>query len=133
MRMSKVMRGRVLDHLLTSSTTPFVTSTAVFLSLHTADPGETGTNAPTTNPWVLLPFNAAASATSVNATIVEVASCPAATISHVGIWDSSATGTATNLFSGEIYGADGSATTKVTNAGDTLRFSSGNLRVRLTS
>ena len=113
--------------------TSFPTVATAWLALHTADPGDSGTGNMVNSTWVAVEFNAPASTTGVNATTVDCASVPAATITHFSLWDTSATGTATCMFTGRIWGSDGSATSKVTNAGDTLRFTSGNLRIRLTS
>lgn len=130
MAISDYLANKILDHILTNSTTPFVTTTTVWAAYHTAAPGKTGTNAPLAScPRVALPgFNAAVSATSSNAAIATVVtSASAAAITHISLWDGSATGTANFLMDSSMT----SAGVRILAAGATVVLSSGILRVNL--
>jgi len=129
--LSAAYRSKFLQQVLNGTSFPPVAT--AWMSLHGADPGDSGTGSMSNATWCAVAFNTPTNTTSINATQVDFASMPATTISHVALWDTSATGTATCIWTGKIWGADGSATSKVTNSGDTLRFTSGNIRVRLTS
>ena len=90
----------------------------LYVSLHTADPGETGTASPLASCGrFAVTFNAAASATCVNDASASVVTSASGTISHVALWDASATATANCLWSGAL------ATTKNVNVGDTITLS----------
>ena len=126
MTISNYLENLILNHVLTSSTTPFVTTTMVYGSLHTGDPGETGTGNPLAScARMAIEFNTAASATSVNTTTVDFVTSASGTITHLALWDGSATATANCLWSGAL------ATSKNVNVGDTIRLSSGSLGVNL--
>jgi hypothetical protein len=128
MSMSDYIEGLVLTHILTTSTTPFVTTTAVYASLHTADPTETGTASPLASAGrFLVHFGAPANATSANDATASVVCSATGTITHVGLWDGSATATANHLWNGAL-----SANKTVANVGDTVTLAIGALTVTLT-
>ena len=125
MSLSNYLEDELLDQILTNASFPAIS--AVFGSLHTADPGETGTNAPlASTPRMAIVFNAAASATSVNATTVQWTCSATGTVSYMGLWDGSATLTANHLISGAL-----TAPKTVANVGDIVQLSSGQLAVSL--
>lgn len=127
MSLSNFLEDLVLNHVLTSSTTPFVTSTVIWGSLHTADPGETGTASPLAScPRFLVHFGVAASATSANDATASVVASSTGTVTHVGLWDGSATATANHLWSGAL-----AANKTVANVGDTVTLAIGALTVTL--
>lgn len=127
MTISNYLEGLILNHVLTSSTTPFVTTTAVFCSLHTGDPGETGTGSPLASAGRFeVHFGSAVSATSVNDAAASVVCSATGTISHVALWDGSATLTANCLWYGSL-----TASKTVANTGDTVSFASAGLLVNL--
>ena len=124
MSISNYLEDKLLNLVLTNTTFPPIT--AVFASLHTADPGETGTASPLAScARFAVTFSAAASATSVNSASASVVTSASGTISHVALWDSSATATANCLWSGAL------ATTKNVNVGDTITLASAALSVSL--
>ena len=127
MSISNYLEDAILNYCLLNSTAGFTPIAAVYGSLHTADPGETGTNAPLAScARQAIVFNAAASATAVNATTVTFACSATGTVSHLGLWDGSATDTANHLWSGAL------ATAKVVaNVGDSVAFASGAIAVSL--
>ena len=125
MSISNYLEGCLLN--LTLANTTFAAITGVYGALHTGDPGETATASPLAScPRVAIVFNAAASATSVNATTVTFACSATGTVSHLSLWDGSATATANALWSGAL------ATAKVVaNVGDSVQFASGAITVTL--
>jgi hypothetical protein len=124
MSISNYLEGKLLDLVFTNTTFPAITT--VYGSLHTADPGETGTGSPLAScARVAIAFNAAGSATSVNATTVDFVTSATGTITHIALWDGSATATANCLWYGALTAS------KNVNAGDTIRLSSAQLAVNL--
>ncbi len=124
MTISNYLENKLLDLVLFNTTFPPITT--VYGALHTADPGETGTASPlASTPRVQIVFNAAASATSVNATTVDFVTSTTGTITHLSLWDGSATATANCLWSGPLLAS------KNVNVGDTIRLSSAQLTVTL--
>lgn len=117
--------AKLVDHVL--GTTTFTKPTSVFLSLHTANPGETGTNEVAGGSYIRLAITFGAAtvgggvATS-NLTL-DFTSMPAATVTAVGLWDASTVGNF--LWGGDL------ASSKTVNSGDTFRVSSGNVTVTL--
>lgn len=127
MTISNYLENRILDNVLTTSTGAPVTTTSVFCSLHTGDPGETGTGNPLSSAGrFAVTFNVAASATSVLAAAASVVASATGTISHVALWDGSDTGTANCLWYGAL-----TASKTVANVGDTVSFASAGLLVNL--
>ena len=127
MSISNYLEDLILNHVLTSSTTPFVTTTSVWMSLHTADPGETGTGSPLAScPRFLVHMGSAVSATAANDTTASVIASATGTVSHAALWDSSATGTANCLWYGAL-----AASKTVANVGDTVTLAVGGLTVAL--
>ena len=125
MSISDYLEDALLNLVFSNTTFPAIT--AVFGSLHTGDPGETGANAPlASTPREAIVFNAAASATAVNATTVQWTCSATGTVSYLGLWDGSDTGTANHLWSGALASAK-----VVANAGDIVQLSSGQLSVAL--
>ena len=129
MTLSNYIENKILDHIFTSSTTPFVTTTTVYASLHTGDPGETGTGSPLAScPRFRVHMGAAVSATSVNdATASVVTSASAAAITHIGLWDGTATDTANHLWNGPMT----SGGVRIIAAGSTVTLAIGILQVSL--
>ena len=125
MSISNYLEGKLLDHVFTNTTFPNIT--AVFGSLHTADPTETGTGSPlASTPRMAIVFNAQASSTSVNATAVTWTCSATGTITHMALWDASSTATANCLWYGAL-----TASKVVANVGDTVQLTSGSLSVTI--
>jgi hypothetical protein len=126
--LSNYLEDLCLNHVLTSSTAPFVTTTNIYVSLHTADPTESGTASPLASAGrFLVHFGVAASATSANDATASVVCSATGTITHVGLWDGSATATANHLWNGAL-----TASKTVANVGDTVTLAIGALTVTLT-
>ncbi len=126
MTISNYLENKLLDLVLLGATFPPIS--ARFASLHKGDPGETGTGNPLAScPRFAIAFNAAGTATSVNAAAVSVVSAASGLITHIALWDGSSTSTANCLWicpmtsGGVTIGA----------AGSTCTLASGVLRVTL--
>jgi len=126
MTISNYIEDLALNHILGSATTPFVTTTSVFASLHTATPTETGTGSPLASaPRFQVIFGAAASATAANNATASVVVSATGTVTDIALWDGTATGTANCLWYGALTAA------KAVNAGDTVTLAVGGLTVSL--
>ena len=127
MTLSNYIEDLALNHIVTNSTTPFVTTTTIFCSLHTGDPGETGTANPLAScPRFAVVFGAAASATCANNATASVVSSATGTVTFAGLWDGSDTALANHIWSGAL----GTSKT-IANALDTVTLAVGDLRVSL--
>lgn len=125
MTISNYLEGKLLDLVFTNTTFPAIT--AIWASLHTADPGETGTASPLAScPRFQITMAANVSSTSVNSASASVVASATGTITHVALWDGSATATANCLWSGAL-----TASKTVANVGDTVSLASGALTVTL--
>ena len=116
----------ILKHALTSSTAAFVTTTTVYLSLHTADPGETGANEFSSYVRPEVHIATGANSTYSNDTTHSVVVNSTGTITYVGLWDASATGTGNFFWGGAL-----SASKTVANSGDTVTLAIGALTITL--
>ena len=110
-------RNGILNAFLPgASHASYAGNASFFMSLHTADPGDTGAGEYTTYTGTRpgISFTGAASAAASSTAQIDYASMGATTITHVGFW----TATTAGVFKG------GAALTapKTTAASDTLRF-----------
>lgn len=98
MATSTVLANRILDSVLRGIA--WVTVPGVRLSLHTADPGLTGTNEVVGGGYARQTpvYGAAAASQSALSSAVSFTNMPAGLVSHVGIWSSD--GTPVFLFGG---------------------------------
>jgi hypothetical protein len=102
--------------------TDWTQSATVYVSLHTADPGDTGTNECTGGSYArqLITLGTAATASTIsNTAVITFAGMPAATVSHYGIWSAATTGTLWAYYS--------LTTSRTTVAGDSVSFAIGTL------
>lgn len=115
------LRNEVLDKIL--SGTNFTTQ-ATHISLHTADPGTSGTNELSGGSYARqsIAFNAAASGQADNAaTITFDGPASSQTVTHVGLWTAASGGTF--LWKGSL------TSSKTFGSGDTLEFAAGAITV----
>lgn len=128
---SNYLENKLLDHSL--GTTDYTMPT-VYLALHTADPGETGSLAaevPTAGGTLYarqaIAFDAADSGTTDNTDIVTFPEAGASwgTISHVSLVDSDVEAAGNVLWYGEL------TTPKLIDAGDQFRVKAGDIDVSL--
>lgn len=128
MGMSDYLEEKLLNHVLRN--VAYTPAATVYLSLHTADPGDTGASEVSGGSYarIALTFAAAVnpggtSATSADATFA-AASADWGTVTHYGIWDAAAAGNF--LFSGALDVA------RLVENGDVFKTIAGNLVVQLT-
>lgn len=92
---------------------------ALFASLHTADPGATGTAEVTGGGYArqAITFGAPSGGTSANTSALNFTNMPAVTVTHIGLWSAATSGT---------FSQSGSLTASVVvAAGNTLQFAAG--------
>jgi hypothetical protein len=126
--MSNDLEDKILDHTIDG--TSWAQPSAVYVSLHSADPTETGTTGEiaggsyarqTPASWAAA--SGGSKATSADTTWTNM---PATTVTHCAIHDHSDQTNATNvLYHGSLTAS------KVVGSGDTFKFTSGNLTVTL--
>lgn len=104
-----------------------VTGFSAYVSLHTADPGNTGANEVTGGSYArqLAGFGAPADDSGVravtNAADIDFTGMPATTVTHFAIWNAATSGNS-------VY-KEALATSRTTLAGDVIRLAAGNLKV----
>lgn len=105
----------ILDSVLRNSS--FAAGGTIYASLHTADPGETGTAEVTGGTYArgTATFAAASAGAASMQGTVSFTNMPAGTVVGVGLWNHVSAGTF-------LWG--GTITSKVTNAGDTFQLTS---------
>jgi hypothetical protein len=96
-----------------------------YISLHTADPSETGASEVSGGSYARQSgsFTAASGGAVETDADIEFTSMPAVTVTHVGVWDAASGG---NFLWGGALSAS-----KQVNAGDTFQIPSGDLDVTL--
>ena len=112
----------LLDHILSISS--WTMPAGCYVSLHTADPSDTGASECTGGSYARqgdTAFSAAVGGASDNDSDISFTNMPACTVTHVGIWDSATVGTF--LLGGSLDAS------KVVNSGDTFTISAGDLDV----
>jgi hypothetical protein len=115
------------DAVLNAMRNQTVTGFNAYVSLHTADPGNTGASEVTGGSYArqLAGFGAPADDSGVraivNAADVDFTGMPAATVTHFAIWDSATSGN-------PLY-KEALAAARTTLAGDTIRFTTSSLKV----
>ena len=124
MAFTTVTANKIIDKILRN--TDFTEATSVYVSLHTDDPGQTGTNEVTGGSYARqsVTFSAASSKATANTADLLFASMPSATVTYVGIWDAST--------SGNFWWGGALTASKTVSAGDTFKIPSGDLDVTLT-
>lgn len=87
MTISNYLENKLLDAVFNS--TAFSVSGDPYVSLHTADPGETGASEVTGGSYARqqAAFGAAASGAVTNSALISFTGMPAATVTHAAIWD----------------------------------------------
>lgn len=122
MGMSTNLRNSLLDSIFNAVAFQVVTLTC---SLHTADPGDSGTNEVVGGSYarqdVTSAFGAAAAGAVTNTGLVQFTLMPATTATHVGFWAGS------TFLWGQALTAS-----KTLNAGDTFEFAIGDLDATIT-
>ena len=126
MSISDYAELKILDAVLRFTTTGGGLPTAsVYVSLHTADPGETGASEATGGSYARqqAAFNAASGGVSVNTAVVAFTGMPAATITHIALWDAVSAGNC--LWSGSF------SASQAVLVGNTVSIAAGTISVSL--
>jgi hypothetical protein len=122
---SNYLETALLDHALKGSA--YSQPTNIYVSLHSADTGETGTGEISGGSYArqvaTSSFAAASGGSKATNADLTWTNMPACTVSHVCIWDSVTSGNA--LFLGSLTAS------KTVNSGDTFKILSGNLTVTM--
>lgn len=131
---SNYLENELLDFIFTDATGDVSAGFAsVFVSLHSADPGETGASEISASGGGQLrnelarntDWNSASSGLTDNANAITFSGMPSATITHIGIWDNSAGAAENFLFGGSL------SATAILNSGDTFEIAAGDLDITL--
>lgn len=124
MAFSTYLANKILDHVLRN--TSYTPPATVYLSLHTADPGNTGANECSGGSYarVSCAFNSASAKAAANTSQTDVL-MSAQLPTHWGLWDASTTGNF--LMDGTL-----SPNNVTYNSGDTARFAAGAITHTLT-
>lgn len=122
MSFGNYLENKVLDKILKN--TDF-TVAPVYVSLHTADPGETGASELAGGSYArqqvaAAGWDAGASGATQNNGIVDFTGMPICTITHGGLWDAPTGG---NF----LWGGALAASKSIANAGDTFEFPIGDI------
>lgn len=123
MSISDYYENKILDHMF--GNVAFTPPATVYCSLHSADPGETGANEISGGSYArqAISWAAASGGSKKNSADITFTNMPAATVTHVGIWDAS---TAGNFLAGGALTAS-----KTVNAGDTFKIAANDLTLTL--
>jgi len=127
MTISNYAENKLLDAVFRFTTTGGGLPTAnTYVSLHTADPGETGASEVVGGSYARqqAAFDAAVAGATQNTAIIDHTGMPAATVTHVGIWDALTVGNC--LWTGPRTGGG-----IAIGAGNTHRIAPGDLDVTL--
>ena len=117
---STYWRNAVIDTMTSGGSG--ISAITPYVSLHTADPGLTGTSEVTGGSYArqTVAFSAASSGATANTGAVTFTDMPSATITHVGLWDSLSGG---NFLYGDVL-TNGS---QIVNSGGSFEFPIGDL------
>lgn len=132
MSFSNYLENEILDHIFTDVGFSAGVAT-IFLSLHSADPGETGASEISASGGGPLritatrntDWNSASTGLTDNANALTWSGMPSATVTHVGMWDDSAGASENFLMGGSL------SATAVLNSGDTFEIAAGDLDITL--
>lgn len=123
--MSNYLENALINATLRATT--FTSPAAVYVSLHTADPTDTGANEITASGYVRKAATFGAPSDGVSTTSADItfdqANTAWGTITHVGIWDADT--------SGNLYYHTQLDASKTIDTGDIFKIASGNLTVTL--
>lgn len=116
--------NKIIDKVLRG--TDFTHPANLYVSLHTADPAQTGANEVTGGGYArkAVTFSAGSNKETSNTSDIEFTNMPTTTVTHIGLWSAS---------TGGVYWWGGSLTVaKALTSGDTLKIPVGDLDVTLT-
>ena len=122
MTMSAYLRDKINDHWCKGAS--YTPPTNLYASLHTADPGTTGANEVAGGSYarqLCNSWNASSGGNKTNSADILFSGMPAATVTHVGLWDASS---GVNFLDGGALGSS-----RTLQAGDALRIAAGQATV----
>jgi hypothetical protein len=116
--------NKLLDKLLKA--TDFTPAAALYVSLHTGDPGNDGANEVTGGSYVrkVSTFDAAATKASAAAAALSWTGMPACTVTHVGLWSAES--------AGDFWWGGALTASQAVAAGNTFTIADGDFDVTLT-
>lgn len=122
MSISNDMENKILNKVFRNVD---FTVTTPFVSLHTADPGETGASEVTGGSYARQAgtFTVPAAGATENTANIDFTNMPAVTVTFVGIWDASS--------GGNFVWGGALAASKTVNSGDTFRITAALLDITL--
>lgn len=125
MSIGNFLENKILDYVYKGTA---FTVNPTYVSLHTADPGETGASEVTGASYARQQVAAAgwavaASGATSNLNVIQFVSMPAVTVTHVGIWDA--------LSGGNFLWGGALTASRVVEAGQTARIPIGDLDISL--
>lgn len=122
MSISNYLELEILDKVFRNSD---FSVTGTYVSLHTGDPGETGASEAAGGSYARQgsTFDVASAGATANSGNIQFTGMPAATITHVGLWDA--------LTVGNFLWGGALTASKTTNSGDTFQISTGDLDIAL--
>jgi hypothetical protein len=115
---------QIINKLLRN--TDFTHPTTIYVSLHTADPGESAADEVAGGSYARqsAAFDAPSGEATSNSADIEFTSMPACTVTHVSLMDASS--------GGNVIWAGALSASKTVNAGDTFKLPAGDLDIQLT-
>jgi len=121
---STYLGNMVIDHMFRNQA--YTSPSAVYVSLHTADPGLTGANEVSGGCYARqsLTLDAATGKASSNTVAVEFTSMPATNVLYGGVWDQGGV-------AGNFYASGSLSASKIVNEGDTFQFPIGNFTITM--
>jgi hypothetical protein len=122
MSISNYLEDELLDAVFNNGS--FAVATP-YVSLHTGDPGETGTSEVAGGSYARQSgsFAVASGGSCDSDAVLTFADMPAETVTHVGVWDA--------VSGGNFLWGGALTASKTTNAGDTFQIGSGDLTITL--
>lgn len=124
MAFTQATAQKILNKILRN--TDFTVPTTVYVSLHTADPGETGTSELTGGGYArkAVTFNAPSGKAVASSALIEWTNMPAGTVTHFGLWDS--------LTTGVFWWSNALNSSQTCTGGEKFQFEAGQLTATLT-
>lgn len=119
MGLTTTQRNAILNAVFRN--TAMTTYAALYVSLHTADPTDTGSNEVTGGSYArqTVAFDSAASGHTQNTGAVNFTNMPACTVTHFAIWSA--------VTAGVLLGYAALTASKSPSAGDTISFAIGDI------
>jgi hypothetical protein len=114
----------IIDHNLRG--TAYTAPSAIYASLHTADPGLIGSNEVTGGSYArqVVGLSAAAAKSTSNSAILSYVYMPSTNVLYAGLWHAG--------FGGSFLMSGSLSASKIVNSGDTFQFQASNFVVTLT-